>query len=398
MLTRTVVWAVDDGSGLAGPWVSNTVRDPLPLMTARRILLACTALVLCAHCARGAATPSSTVRIAPWTPERAQAWYRSKPWLVGADYIPSTAVNQLEMWQASSFDPARIDQELSWAQGLGFTTLRVFLHSVAWSQDPDGFLRRMDTFLAIAQAHHIQPLFVFFDDCWRKDPHAGPQPAPLTGIHNSGWVQDPGDPASYDTSRFPALEAYVKAVLGRFKNDQRVLLWDLYNEPGNSGKGDKSLPLLEAVFGWAREVNPDQPITAGIWDTHFEALSRFQVLNSDVITYHNYDPVEGHQQEIAYLKLFGRPLICTEYMARPRNSRFSTVLPLLKREHVGALNWGFVAGKTNTIYAWDTPIPDGAQPAEWFHDILHSDGSPYRQDEVDLIRTLTGATAPAPLR
>jgi hypothetical protein len=331
----------------------------------------------------------SGTRAQVWPIEKANAWYAQHRWLAGADYIPATAINQLEMWQADSFDPATIDKELGWAENIGFNTMRVFLHSVAWKEDPEGFKKRVDQFLSIASKHRIEPMFVFFDDCWNKIPKAGKQPAPKTGIHNSGWMQDPGQPASSNPANFPELEKYVTDVMTHFAHDKRILLWDLYNEPGNSGKKDSSLPLLENVFKWARAVHPDQPISAGLWDWSFEKLNAFQALHSDIITYHNYDEPAQHLRVIQLLKAFGRPLICTEYMARIRNSRFSNILPLLKKENVGAINWGFVSGKTNTIYAWDTPMKDGAQPIEWFHDIFFTDGRPYREDEVNLIKKLT---------
>lgn len=333
-------------------------------------------------------TVARAARGTVWSIEKANEWYRQHPWITGANFLPSTAINQLEMWQAETFDPVTIDRELGWAEDIGFNAMRVFLHSLAWKQDPDGFKKRMDQYLAIADRHGIKTLFVFFDDCWNKVPHPGKQPEPKPGVHNSGWVQDPGQPLSNDTTLFPGLEKYVKDVMGRFARDKRVLLWDLYNEPGNSGKKDSSLALLTKVFEWAREVNPEQPITAGLWAWDFEKLNRFQVLHSDIITYHDYEEPQWHQRVIELLKAGGRPLICTEYMARTRNSRFSNVLPLLKKENVGAINWGFVSGKSNTIYAWDTPIADGSQPAEWFHDIFFRDGRPYRQDEVNLIRKL----------
>lgn len=323
-----------------------------------------------------------------WSAEKANAWYSQHKWLTGANYIPANAINQLEMWQAETFDPAQIDKELGWAEGIGFNTMRVFLHSVAWKADPEGFKKRVDQFLGIAANHHIEPLFVFFDDCWNKTPKAGLQPAPKTGIHNSGWMQDPGQPMSSDSSNFPDLEKYVKDVLTRFAHDKRILLWDLYNEPGNSGKKDSSLPLLKKIFEWARAVNPDQPVSAGLWDWSFEKLNAFQLNNSDVITYHDYEEAAWHQRVIDLLQANGRPLICTEYMARTRNSRFATILPLLKREQVGAINWGFVDGKTNTKYAWDTPLADGSEPIEWFHEIFRKDGTPYRKDETDLIKKL----------
>lgn len=323
-----------------------------------------------------------------WSADKANAWYAQHDWITGANFLPSNAINQLEMWQAATFDTATISRELGWAKDIGFNTMRVYLHSVAWKQDPEGFKNRMDQYLNVANRHGIKTLFVFFDDCWNPVPKPGVQPEPKPGVHNSGWVQDPGQPMSNDTTLFPELERYVTDVMTRFKSDKRILLWDLYNEPGNSGKRDSSLPLVKAVFRWARAVNPEQPVSVGLWAWDLENLNAFQLQNSDVITYHNYEDLPWHQRTIELLKASGKPLICTEYMARTRNSRFSTILPLLKKHNIGAINWGFVAGKSNTIYAWDTPIPSGDQPIEWFHDIFFPNGTPYRQDEVNLIKKL----------
>jgi len=323
-----------------------------------------------------------------WSVEKANAWYNQHRWISGANYLPANAINQLEMWQAETFDTATINKEFSWAQNIGFNAMRVFLHSVAWKQDPQGFKNRMNQYLAIADRHGIQTIFVFFDDCWNPEPKPGKQPAPKPGIHNSGWMQDPGQKASFDSTQFPALQQYVTDVMSTFAKDKRILLWDLYNEPGNSGKRDSSYNLLTKVFSWARAVNPDQPISVGLWAWDFEKLNEFQLNNSDIITYHNYEDPQWHRRTIELLKASGRPLICTEYMARTRNSRFHNIMPLLKEKNVGAINWGFVSGKSNTIYQWDTPIPTGEQPVEWFHDIFFPDGTPYRQDEVNLIKKL----------
>lgn len=329
-----------------------------------------------------------------WPASKARAWYQGKGWLRGSDFIPSTAINQLEMWQAATFDPATIDRELGYAESIGFNCVRVFLHHLAWQVDPAGFKSRVARYLSIADRHEISTIFVFFDDCWNATYHAGPQPAPKPGIHNSGWVRDPGmryydEPALVDT-----LEHYVKDVLRTFAHDRRVLMWDLYNEPGNSNYGDRSLPLLEKAFTWAREVNPEQPLSSGVWDADLGVLNAWQLSHSDVITYHNYEGPEGHQRCIDSLRRFGRPLICTEYMARPRNSTFFNIMPILKKEDVGAINWGLVTGKTNTKYAWDTPMPDGAEPKVWFHDIFRPDGSPFDPKETNFIRSLTTDTIP----
>lgn len=323
-----------------------------------------------------------------WPIEKAKQWYSKYKWINGADFLPSTAINQLEMWQAETFDPNTINKELGWAKDIGFNTMRVYLHSLAWEKDPAGFKKRLTQYLAIADKHNIKTILVFFDDCWNKEAFAGKQPEPKVGIHNSGWVQDPGDPASKNPNNYPALEKYVKDVMNTFKADERILFWDLYNEPGNSGKLNTSFPLLKNVITWARAVAPEQPISIGLWAWNFHALNAMQAINSDIITYHNYEEPDLHKRTIDILKAFGRPMICTEYMARTKNSRFANIMPMLKKENIGAINWGLVAGKSNTIYAWDTPLATGEQPIEWFHDIFKKDGSAYRADEIQLIKKL----------
>jgi hypothetical protein len=326
-----------------------------------------------------------------WKPEKAQEWYAQQPWPRGSNFQPSTAVNQLEMFQAATFDPATIDRELGYAQSIGFNAMRVFLHHVAWTVDKEGFKNRLNTYLAIADKHHIKTILVFFDDCWSDSYHPGAQPAPRIGVHNSGWVRDPGTMLQNNPDSLAMLESYVKDIMTMLKNDNRVLLWDLYNEPGNSGYIEKSLPLLQNVFRWAREVNPSQPISAGLWNygENFKKLNDFQLANSDVITYHDYDYIDAHSKIVAWLKQFNRPLVCTEYMARRNGSLFQVIMPMLKASKIGAINWGFVSGKTNTIFAWDTPVADGKEPSLWFHDIFRKDGTPFSNDEISKIKELT---------
>ena len=331
----------------------------------------------------------SAIHAAAWSSEKANAWYAKYKWINGSNFIPGTAINQLEMWQADTFDPQTIDRELGFAEGIGFNTMRVFLHSIVWSEDHAGFKSRVNRYLDIADKHHIKTIFVFFDDCWNANPKPGKQPEPKPGVHNSGWVQDPGNNISAP-GEMALLKTYVLDILNAFKHDDRVLLWDLYNEPGNNDKNNKSISLLLSVFRWAREVNPDQPVSAGLWDWGSKELNELQIKNSDVITYHDYDVPELHLQAIKFLKLYNKPLICTEYMARLRNSTFENTMPMLKKQDVGAINWGFVSGKTNTIYAWGTPVPDGSEPKTWFHDVFRKDGQPYKTEEVNLIKQLNG--------
>jgi hypothetical protein len=327
-----------------------------------------------------------------WSKEKANEWYKSQAWPRGCNFQPSTAINQLEMFQKATFDPETIDKELGWAEDLGFNTMRVYLHHILWTSDKEGFKKRLNEYLTISNKHGIKTIFVFFDDCWNDEYAAGKQPELKPGIHNSGWVRDPGTMIYTHPDTMKVLENYVKDVMGTFKNDSRILAWDLYNEPGNNKNFGKSLPLLKAVFAWGRSINPSQPLTAAVWNDgeKFKELNEFQLANSDIITYHNYSYVDNHQAEIDRLKKLGRPLICSEYMARKNGSLFQTILPMLKKENVGAINWGFVSGKTNTIYAWGTPMPTGEEPQLWFHDILRKDGTPFSNNEVETIKQLTG--------
>jgi Glycosyl hydrolases family 2, TIM barrel domain len=324
-----------------------------------------------------------------WSTENASEWYSKQPFYVGANFLPSTAINQLEMWQAESFDAETISKELGWASSIGMNVMRVYLHDLAWQIDPAGFKKRMADFLAIAAKHKIKILFTVFDDCWNPDAYPGKQPNPKPGIHNSGWVRSPNIAVHDNPMRWNHLEAYVKDVLSTFKDDTRILMWDLYNEPGNSGYGLGSMELLKRTFEWAWFVRPSQPLTTGTWYDNKD-FNDFAIANSDVISFHNYNDAQNLEKEILEKMKFGKPLICTEYMARTRNSTFQTCLPIFKKYKVAAINWGLVAGKSNTIYQWSKPIPDGSEPELWFHDVFRKDGSPYKKEEIDAIKAATG--------
>lgn len=324
-----------------------------------------------------------------WTVDQANAWYATQPWLVGANFLPSTAINQLEMWQAESFDPQTIAKELAWASSIGMNVMRVYLHDLAWQTDPQGFKKRMNDFLAIAAKNKIRILFTIFDDCWNPDAFPGVQPQPKPGIHNSGWVRSPNIAIHDNPMRWGLLEAYVKDVLSSFKDDKRILMWDLYNEPGNSGYGLNSLELLKRSFEWAWFVRPSQPLTSGTWFNN-ATYNDYVLANADIITFHNYNDADQLEKEILEKQKVGRPIICTEYMARTRNSTFQTCLPVFKKYKVGAINWGLVAGKSNTIYQWSKPMPDGKEPELWFHDVFRKDGTPYKTEEIAIIKSLTG--------
>ncbi len=339
-----------------------------------------------------------------WSTEKANEWYDRQPWLVGSNFTTSTAINQLEMWQADTFDPETIDRELGWAADIGMNTMRVYLHDLLWQQDSEGFLKRIDKFLTIADKHGIKTMFVLFDSCWNSFPKLGKQPDPKPHVHNSGWVQSPHIDTLKDITKHKTLEPYVKGVIGRFKDDKRILAWDLYNEPGNGSSGDGMrskrkqaicLALLEHTFAWARQVKPSQPLTTGLWANEWigpksTALTEFILANSDVISFHSYHNFNRTAERVGSIKPFGRPLLCTEYLARVSGCKFQTHLPYFKKNKIAAYNWGFVAGKIQTQYPWSSWTKKfTAEPKIWHHDILRPDGTPFDKSEVDLIKSLT---------
>jgi hypothetical protein len=351
--------------------------------------------------------PRASGEATRWSPDRANRWYQAQGWLVGANFITSNAINQLEMFQPNTFDPRRIDTELGWARSAGLNSVRVFLHDLLWAQDARGFQLRLAQFVSMAARHGIKPLFVFFDSCWDPLPKLGPQRAPRPGVHNSGWVQSPGAERLGDAGYTRLLRDYVTGVLSQFRSDERVLGWDLWNEPDNPARVYQKVErkdklqlvadVLPQVFQWARSVDPSQPLTSGVWQGKWgeqrgrSAISDIQLDNADVITFHSYAEPAAFESRIGELSPLGRPIICTEYMARPQGSTVEAILPVAKRHNVGAFNWGFVAGKTQTYFPWDSwDHPYAAPPKMWFHDLVLPDGRPYRDGEIQTVRSLTG--------
>ena len=343
-----------------------------------------------------------------WEEARAWSWYNSQPWRVGCNFIPSGSINQLEMWQADTFHLEEIDRELGWLAAIGMNSARVFLHDLLWKQDAEGFLARVDQFLDIAGKHGIGIMFVFFDSCWYPYPEVGKQREPHPRRHNSFWLQSPGAPLVNDAQAFDELEDYVTGFVRHFRDDQRVIIWDVWNEPENFSMGghEKDMtkerklelvtPLVAQAFQWIRSANPTQPLTSAIWegdwaDDKLIPLQKIQLLASDLISFHRYVSLAETRRTVEPLKRFGRPLLCTEYVARAEGNSFETILPYFHQEKIAAYNWGAVSGKTNTIYPWDSATRIYTEePVPWHHDIFRPDGSPYDSKETALIKALTG--------
>ena len=346
-----------------------------------------------------------------WNKEQAFSWYENLDWIVGCNYLPSNAINQLEMFQVETYDKEINLKELSWAKDLGFNSVRVYLHDLLWNES-DVFKKNLNDFLDICNRLEIRPILVLFDDCHRPYPKLGKQPKPVRGVHNSGWKQSPGMALVHEIyenkehDEISRLQKFVEEILHDFSDDERILMWDIYNEPGQFGIGEKAITLLELVWKWALEVRPSQPLTACLDGSVGKDIIECNAENSDVITFHTYEG-EKLQETIDRLAKYERPLLCTEYMAREFGSTFEFSLPIFKENNVGCFNWGLVAGKSQTHFGWSTILDlkkkkeagefleDGdaiPEPAIWFHDILRADGTPYSEDEVNFIKQITSSS------
>ena len=343
-----------------------------------------------------------------WTEKQSNTWYSQQPWLVGCNFLPSSAINQLEMFQEDTFDQKTIERELDWAKDLGFNSLRVYLHDLLWSEK-EKFKKTFEKFLNICNEREIKPIVVLFDDCHRPYPKIGKQPIPVRGVHNSGWKQSPGMELvnqvaedEIDAKELNRLKEFIQGILVDYSNDERILMWDIYNEPGQFGLGDKSLSLLKLCWEWAHEIRPSQPLTSCLDGAIGDEILKLNGENSDVITFHTYE-AEKLDPTIQRLKEFKRPIMCTEYMAREFGTTFEFSLPIFKKENIGCYNWGLVAGKSQTHFGWSTilelqkrkkngdflnDLDEIPEPEEWFHDIFRKDGSPFKETEISFIKQI----------
>lgn len=356
-----------------------------------------------------------------WSADQANAWWDGRDWVCGFNFLPSTAVNFLELWMADTFDRETIERELGLAASVGFNALRVNLHYLVWKHDRDGLIERMGWFLETASAKGIDTVFVPFDDCsfGGFEPEYGPQPDPVPNLHNSRAVASPGRAIVMDRSQWQDLEAFVTDVITTFRDDKRILFWDLYNEPGNlsifSADGhaeydgrlkEHSKDLMVACFDWARQVAPIHPLSVGAWRSqspdgngapYDNEIDQIALDLSDVITFHAYCERKHAEKCIERLRSYNRPMLNTEWLARHVGSTFLDQLDLYHDNKVGCFNWGLVQGRTQTCFPWPHVQENLEESQEgemtWFHDVFRPDGTPYDPRETELISRLTGAKA-----
>lgn len=352
-----------------------------------------------------------------WSVADAASWQKKYGWLCGFNYLPASSVNWTEMWQAETFDPTQITKELKWASDAGYNSLRTNLPYIIWQNDRDGLIHRINQFLDICQNNHISVMLTLMDDCGFSGdhPYLGPQKSPRENIHNSQAAASPGRNLVINKQEWHGIKEYICDIVETFKNDDRIAIWDLYNEPSNraifadigeqiefdSMLDDYSYALMEKAFEWVREIHPIQPLTVGAWHINKDDdTGAFNIFNhkvdklalelSDVISYHAYVPYEVMEKIIIDLKKYNRPILCTEWLARHAGSLLLEQLPMLKEQNIGCYQWGLVNGRTQTHLPWP-PLQKAMKDYQkiWFHDVMHGDGRFYDDKEAELLKKLT---------
>ncbi len=346
-----------------------------------------------------------------WSEEKAWNWYNNTPWLRGCNFMGSDCANRIDQWQEMGFEErlAVADRELKLAAETGFNTVRLVLEFIVWEQEHDGFMERLDRYLSTAYQYGIRSMLVFGNDCMPpKDEFYRPLklgPQVYDWGYHGGRKHSQHDRLAqmgYHLLDEPELAvrhyAWVREIMEVYKDDPRVVIWDLYNEAGNSLRENTSFPHVKEFFRIAREINPSQPITSCLHKKLFRnsqmpEMEQFILENSDIISYHNYSSYEDNIKIIKHLKSYGRPVIVTEWLGRCLHNTVQELFPLFYLEKIGCYNWGFVAGRYQTYEPWngtwtdyDNGKADHVDFTKWFHDLYRPNYRPYDPKEVKLIK------------
>lgn len=345
-----------------------------------------------------------------WSAERAWKWYNSRPWIRGCNFMSSDCANRIDQWQEYGFEE-RFEtacRELALAAETGFNSIRIVPEFYVWQQDRDGFMKRFERYIDAADKNGISSMIVLGNDCCPPKEealsrlHLGEQKVHW-GYHGGRKVSQHGtfDGAGYSVLDEPENEAqfceFVRELVMTYRDDERVLIWDVFNEPGNAKRNNMSLPIMQKMISIIREIDPIQPITIGIWTypTVLKEVEQIGLENSDILSFHNYGDYDSNVREIALLKKYGRPIVNTEWLNRCGGNTVEALFPLFYLEKIGCYNWGLVAGKYQTYEphnaVWDEykKNPESQRNfdfTKWFHDLYRPSLNPYNPHEIELIK------------
>lgn len=349
-----------------------------------------------------------------WSKEKAWNWYNAQPWIRGCNYMSADCANRIDQWQEYGFEK-RFDttkRELALMADMGYNSIRIIPEFVVWEKEHDGFMCRFERYIQLAAENGMSCMVVLGNDCCPPKEEAlkrlrlGEQHVDW-GYHGGRKVSQHGRFEGHGYSVLDDLEfaeryyEFVTEIVKKYKNDSRIIIWDVFNEPGNSGRGMLSLPHFKKFFEIIREINPIQPLTAAIWSCdegdfdNMPEIERFCLENSDIISYHNYKSYEKNIVEIKRLKKLERPIINTEWLNRCAGNSVELMFPLFYLENIGCYNWGFVAGKYQTYEPWNGVWDEYKEnPAaysdfdftKWLHDLYRPGHRPYNPREIELIK------------
>ena len=345
-----------------------------------------------------------------WSKERAWEWYNSRPWIRGCNYLPANCVNRIEMWQEYNSDKVfeTMEEEFKLIQSIGYNSIRVIIEFLVWDKEHDGYMERFERFLTLANKYGISVMLVLANDCMRPKGYEvdklGEQPCDW-GYHGGrkmsqhGIFNAMGHHYLDEPETAPRFFAMIREFVEKYKNDERINIWNVYNEVGNSNRREVTLPNLKKIFEICREIDPIQPLTCETASYYggdfFETceVEKYGVLNSDIISFHNYGSYESNIRTIKNLKKFGRPLINSEWLARCLNNNVEELFPLYYLEKVGCYNWGLVGGKAQYYEPWNSTWENYEKNPDlkwdftkWFHDLFRLNHRPYNPKEIEIIK------------
>lgn len=276
--------------------------------------------------------------------------------LRGANYVPSYARNDVQIWM--DYDAAVVDRELGYAERLKLNTVRVFLQVAVYEQDPQRFLDNFESFLSLCENHHIRMMPVIFDSCFGDFPDLGK-------YRDKDWMACPGQ-NRLGPEHWPAMRKFVRDVVGEHKDDRRIVMWDVMNEPTCTSfyqkEEDKQRihTFVWQALDWVKAQKPSQPRTVGMMFSSELPLVQDKV---DVLAFHNYrrDLREDIQGVRAIARKLGKPAIINEVVRNDQPAPYA--MPILYEEKIGWCFWELMLGSTQ-FSRGDNPIqgviyPDG---------------------------------------
>lgn len=340
-----------------------------------------------------------------WSEEKAWKWYNSQPWIRGYSTYPSNCVNRIAMWQEYKHDEVikQADYEFSLAKETGFNAVRAIIQFDVWLYQHDSFMKNLEEYISVANKHSQKVMLVLGNDCtvaksrW-KAPVFGEQKidwgyhSGIKGGQHAGDYKEPGYQLLDESDLLEKFYEMVGEIAQKYAKDERVQIWNIWNEVGNSNRENMSRSIMEKTFEIVRSYSPIQPLTADVWSRHLideaKDVEKLALELSDIISFHCYGPYNEFVIMIKQLKeKYNRPLVCSEWLNRLGNNNVNEIFPLLYLEKIGSYHWGLMQGFSQTFEPWGGYFIRQANGENldltvWQHDIFRFNGMPYIPSEI----------------